>query len=782
EEEKRAEEAAIVAAEEAKIAEENKAEETAIATAEEAKIEEEKKAEEAALVATQNSAETQLTEDKIRETKILDLTAKASANDKIISDLESKLEETSDAAEIKVLIAKIEENKEENARIDEELVSLDTTVATTVTTALSSEELATLIEEKKAEVAATIATEEEAKLAAEQAKIEEERKTEEVAKLAAEQAVIEAERLAQEKIEAGQDSIAKAVEAEATASMSPADSVDIMVDNSRELPLIRKEIKLLQTSIDERMDELAELEMMLNNSETPEEVIHLIEEIDKRKSALSTVELKLEAVEQALEQIGKDSTEIALNTSVIDLNSQLQDKSSEIAALEKELENSMVPDQIVELIIIMDNKQLELEMLEQALSRAKAKEETQVLNLRTLVQNKEIELSSLKDKLAAAATEDEKAAIQSKIAVQQKELNKMRKELAETEFLASVDDKDGDGSPDNIDQCPDEAGPTNNKGCPLKLYLLGAKLDTLGFATQDKDGSFVFENMDKKESYLFVLDVFDVDAVQEVRVKFIDKNGNMQFISANKEGDSFFRYQYIPYTLHQVDGKGDTLLSVQEDNKGVFVFQKLNKGQSHLFVLQGEEVDLVDRVNIDFKSETGEVEHLTAIKKAGQEFEYDPSGTTASTETAKTETEGKDPIIPLFAGASDTTESGAVLSKGSSYLLNNILFEFDRSNIHEESFPELDKLVAMLRGKPGMRAEISGHTDHKGPASYNQLLSERRSSAVVTYLVNKGISANRLIIRGYGESRPIAPNTFPDGADNPQGREKNRRTEIRILE
>lgn len=61
-------------------------------------------------------------------------------------------------------------------------------------------------------------------------------------------------------------------------------------------------------------------------------------------------------------------------------------------------------------------------------------------------------------------------------------------------------------------------------------------------------------------------------------------------------------------------------------------------------------------------------------------------------------------------------------------------------------------------------------------------LSERRAAASVNYLISKGIAAERLTAKGYGETRPIARNTNPDGTDNPVGRQMNRRTEFRILE
>ena len=82
---------------------------------------------------------------------------------------------------------------------------------------------------------------------------------------------------------------------------------------------------------------------------------------------------------------------------------------------------------------------------------------------------------------------------------------------------------------------------------------------------------------------------------------------------------------------------------------------------------------------------------------------------------------------------------------------------------------------------PELRVEVAGHTDSKGTDAYNQALSERRASAVYDYLTGNGIDASRLVgPNGYGESRPIAPNTNDDGSDNPEGRARNRRTELNV--
>jgi len=112
----------------------------------------------------------------------------------------------------------------------------------------------------------------------------------------------------------------------------------------------------------------------------------------------------------------------------------------------------------------------------------------------------------------------------------------------------------------------------------------------------------------------------------------------------------------------------------------------------------------------------------------------------------------------------------------------NVLFGFDKSFVSNAAKIDLDKLIAQMKTNSTLKAEINGHTDHIGPSEYNEKLSLRRANAVASYLKSKGISVARLIINAYGESRPIAANVHPDGSDNPNGRKKNRRTEVRLTE
>ncbi len=119
---------------------------------------------------------------------------------------------------------------------------------------------------------------------------------------------------------------------------------------------------------------------------------------------------------------------------------------------------------------------------------------------------------------------------------------------------------------------------------------------------------------------------------------------------------------------------------------------------------------------------------------------------------------------------------------GSKTVLNNIFFDFDKATLKTESNVELEKLSKLLSTHPGLKVEISGHTDSKGDDEYNMRLSQKRAEAIVTWLNDKGIEKTRMSAKGYGETVPVEPNTLPNGKDNPQGRAKNRRVELKILE
>jgi outer membrane protein OmpA-like peptidoglycan-associated protein len=110
-----------------------------------------------------------------------------------------------------------------------------------------------------------------------------------------------------------------------------------------------------------------------------------------------------------------------------------------------------------------------------------------------------------------------------------------------------------------------------------------------------------------------------------------------------------------------------------------------------------------------------------------------------------------------------------------------VLFDFDKVDIRPEAESVLANVAEVLKQHPKAAVLIGGHTDAKGSDSYNLRLSQRRADSVKNWLVKTGgVDGRRLKAKGFGSANPVAPNTHPDGSDNPEGRQKNRRVEIAV--
>jgi len=110
-------------------------------------------------------------------------------------------------------------------------------------------------------------------------------------------------------------------------------------------------------------------------------------------------------------------------------------------------------------------------------------------------------------------------------------------------------------------------------------------------------------------------------------------------------------------------------------------------------------------------------------------------------------------------------------------LSSDVLFDFDKADLLPKAIPELEKVATVLKSYPNASCSIEGHTDNKGLKDYNQKLSERRAASVKGWLVAHGVSS-LMTTQGWGAAKPVAPNSFSDGRDDPEGRQKNRRVEI----
>jgi outer membrane protein OmpA-like peptidoglycan-associated protein len=139
------------------------------------------------------------------------------------------------------------------------------------------------------------------------------------------------------------------------------------------------------------------------------------------------------------------------------------------------------------------------------------------------------------------------------------------------------------------------------------------------------------------------------------------------------------------------------------------------------------------------------------------------------------------PQVFLTKPQTDTTFNVALLLDRSelnkTFVLENIYYDLNKYNIRSDAAPELDKIVTILKDNPTLKLELSSHTDARDTDAYNMKLSQNRAKSAVEYIVSQGIAADRLVAKGYGETRLVVKN-----AKTEEEHQRNRRTEIKILE
>lgn len=109
------------------------------------------------------------------------------------------------------------------------------------------------------------------------------------------------------------------------------------------------------------------------------------------------------------------------------------------------------------------------------------------------------------------------------------------------------------------------------------------------------------------------------------------------------------------------------------------------------------------------------------------------------------------------------------------YNLDHVYFDSNKSDLKSESIKAVKTLLKAMESNPKMRVEIAGHTDNVGDDKSNMILSQQRADAVMQYILDNGMAKDRILAKGYGETSPLASN------DDEAGRQKNRRTEVRVI-
>jgi outer membrane protein OmpA-like peptidoglycan-associated protein len=142
------------------------------------------------------------------------------------------------------------------------------------------------------------------------------------------------------------------------------------------------------------------------------------------------------------------------------------------------------------------------------------------------------------------------------------------------------------------------------------------------------------------------------------------------------------------------------------------------------------------------------------------------SGNVVSIATVQRSLEGKGLTTRMVNGALEVSLPG------------DVLFDFDKATIRPSAVATLEKVKEAIKATGDRPVIVEGHTDAIGTPAHNNPLSEARAAAVASWLASAGVDRARLHSRGYGATRPIAPNTSPTGGDDPAGRQRNRRVTV----
>jgi len=213
----------------------------------------------------------------------------------------------------------------------------------------------------------------------------------------------------------------------------------------------------------------------------------------------------------------------------------------------------------------------------------------------------------------------------------------------------------------------------------------------------------------------------------------------------------FYNTKYKLNLKPQVSSKG----VLENNSKGWFLVSGIYEAKG------GEQFIIIGRFNT-IKPKIRKSEKPTQTQH-GEKLAYYYIDDVSVCEIKNAE-EKKEIIIPVVKE----------LEVNKTYVLKNLNFETKSSVILPSSFAELDATVSFFKKNDSLKIELRGHTDNTGDEKSNQQLSEERAKAVADYFISKGIEAKRISYKGYGSSKPVAPN------DTEEGKAKNRRVEFLI--
>jgi tetratricopeptide (TPR) repeat protein len=268
-----------------------------------------------------------------------------------------------------------------------------------------------------------------------------------------------------------------------------------------------------------------------------------------------------------------------------------------------------------------------------------------------------------------------------------------------------------------------------------------------------------------------------------------DLSGDYGYYSTIREGGKgskdLYKVVYLGSEKELITSMSDQLVAGPGDRKSGFLTKPALPRLDTSLVVTGHVLDTIDGINpvlarLTFIDAAGVIADVNAVTNdSGVYVARLPEATIYGVEINATGYLYFLDIVDLLGYPGDQKVVQDFFLKrievGTKVVLENIYFETGKAVLRPESHDALDQVLRFLENNPGMKLEISGHTDNTGSLRINQKLSLGRAKAVVDYLVGRGIPDGMLVFEGYADTQPVAPN------DTPEGREKNRRVEFKVL-
>ncbi len=255
---------------------------------------------------------------------------------------------------------------------------------------------------------------------------------------------------------------------------------------------------------------------------------------------------------------------------------------------------------------------------------------------------------------------------------------------------------------------------------------------------------------------------YPVNTYEDQLALFISTDGQKGYYSLEETENG----RYISSVLHEFDVPESIQPKFKSNYVKGYVYDSQTKEKLEAEIELFDLTDDIKQASVNSDGQNGE--YLIVISE-GSEYalEVSKKGYAFKSLTFNY-TEGKD-VEPL-----EINIPLDPITKGTTFRLNNIFFDYNKYELQEKSKTELDELVKFMTENPEVKGEIAGHTDNIGTPAANKELSLNRAKSVYDYLVEAGVASERLSYQGYGETRPQAKN------DTEEGRALNRRIEFEI--